>query len=51
MTYSSAYLKQKRFTIGDAARKASPEYVSQHWAKVAANGLSIHTYILKLPGE
>ena len=27
------FAPQHTFTIGDAARKASPEYVSHHWAK------------------
>ena len=27
------FAPQRTFTIGDAARAASPEYVSQHWAK------------------
>lgn len=30
---SFIFAPQRTFTIGDAARKASPDYVSQHWAK------------------
>jgi hypothetical protein len=31
------FAPQRTFTIGDAARAASPEYVSQHWAKWQMN--------------
>ena len=31
--FGGASMPARTFTIGDAARAASPEYVSQHWAK------------------